>query len=105
MVRFNNCTSDLNAWVGIFREFSEAFGIEVDMNKALWYPIAKALEGMQLWRTVGIQHFSGEHITGFNEGRPLFVLKPDSKFNLANFMRVKSVLPLLVRSRLVLISC
>ena len=24
----------------------------------------------------------------FNEGRPLFVRKPDSKFNLANFMRV-----------------
>ena len=33
-------------------------------------------------------YFSGEHITGFNEGRPLFVRKPDSKFNLANFMRV-----------------
>ena len=33
-------------------------------------------------------YFSGEHITGFEEGRPLFVRTPDSKFNLANFMRV-----------------
>ena len=33
-------------------------------------------------------YFSGEHITGFEEGRPLFVRKPDSNFNLANFMRV-----------------
>ena len=33
-------------------------------------------------------YFSGEHITGFEEGRPLFVRSPESKFNLANFMRV-----------------
>ena len=33
-------------------------------------------------------YFSGEHITGFEEGRPLFVRTPDSKFDLANFMRV-----------------
>ena len=36
---------------------------------------------------VGMVHFSGEHITGFEEGRPLFVRRPDDKFNLANFMR------------------
>ena len=33
-------------------------------------------------------YFSGEHITGFEEGRPLFVRTTDSNFNLANFMRV-----------------
>ena len=33
-------------------------------------------------------YFSGEHITHFEEGRPLFVRMPDSRFNLANFMRV-----------------
>ena len=27
MVHCNNCTSDLNAWVGLFREFAEAFGM------------------------------------------------------------------------------
>ena len=32
-------------------------------------------------------YFSGEHMTGFEEGRPLFVRSPESKFNLANFMR------------------
>ena len=32
-------------------------------------------------------YFSGEHITGFEEGRPLFVRTSDSRFNLANFMR------------------
>ena len=33
MVHCNNCTSDLNAWVNIFKEFEEALGIPVDMNK------------------------------------------------------------------------
>ena len=32
-------------------------------------------------------YLSGEHITHFEEGRPLFVRTPDSRFNLANFMR------------------
>ena len=89
MVHCNNCTSDLNAWVGIFKEFSEAFGIEVDMNKLFGTLYNKALEGdADCGGLLAYNYFSGEHITGFNEGRPLFVRKPDSKFNLANFMRV-----------------
>ena len=45
MVHCNNCTSDLNAWVGLFKEFAEAFGIEVDMNKLFGTLYNKALEG------------------------------------------------------------
>jgi sugar (pentulose or hexulose) kinase len=33
-------------------------------------------------------YFSGEHITHFEEGRPLFVRTPESRFTLSNFMRV-----------------
>ena len=33
-------------------------------------------------------YLSGEHITGFDKGCPLFVRTPKSRFNLANFMRV-----------------
>ena len=33
MAHSNNCTSDLNAWVNVFKEFAEAMGMEVDMNK------------------------------------------------------------------------
>lgn len=32
MVHCNNCTSDLNAWIGLFKEFSEMFGMNIDMN-------------------------------------------------------------------------
>lgn len=89
MVHCNNCTSDLNAWVNIFKEFAEAFGVEVDMGKLFGTLYNKALEGdADCGGLLAYNYFSGEHITGFNEGRPLFTRKPDSKFNLANFMRV-----------------
>ena len=32
MVHCNNCTSDLNAWVNIFKEFADSMGIKTDMN-------------------------------------------------------------------------
>lgn len=89
MVHCNNCTSDLNAWVGLFKEFSEAMGIEVDMNKLFATLYNKALEGdADCGGLLAYNYFSGEHITGFEEGRPLFVRTPESKFNLANFIRV-----------------
>lgn len=89
MVHCNNCTSDLNAWVNIFKEFAEAFGIETDMNRLFGTLYNKALEGdADCGGLLAYNYFSGEHITGFEEGRPLFVRTPDSRFNLANFMRV-----------------
>lgn len=89
MAHCNNCTSDLNAWVGLFKEFAEAFGMDVDMNKLFGTLYNKALEGdAECDGLLAYNYFSGEHITGFEEGRPMFVRTPESKFNLANFMRV-----------------
>ena len=89
MVHCNNCTSDLNAWVNIFKEFAESFGIDVDMNKLFGTLYNKAMEAdKDCGGLLAYNYFSGEHITGFTEGRPMFVRTPDSKFNLANFMRV-----------------
>ncbi len=89
MAHCNNCTSDLNAWVSLFKEFAQAFGMEVDMNKLFGTLYNKALEGdPECGGLLAYNYFSGEHITGFDEGRPLFVRTPESKFNLANFMRV-----------------
>ena len=89
MVHCNNCTSDLNAWVSLFQEFSEAFGVEVDMTKLFSTLYNKALEGdADCGGLLAYNYFSGEHITNMEEGRPLFVRTPESKFTLANFMRV-----------------
>ena len=89
MVHCNNCTSDLNAWVGIFKEFCEAMGVQADMNQLFGTLYRKAMEGdADCGGLLAYNYFSGEHITGFEEGRPLFVRTPESRFNLANFMRV-----------------
>jgi len=88
MVHCNNCTSDLNAWVNIFKEFAEAFGMDVDMNKLFGTLYNKAMEGdVNGGNLLAYNYISGENITGMEEGRPMFVRTPNSKFNLANFMR------------------
>ena len=88
MVHCNNCTSDLNAWVNIFKEYSEAMGMKADMNQLFGTLYNKALEGdADCGGLMSCCYLSGEPITGFEEGRPLFVRTPDSRFNLANFMR------------------
>ena len=88
MVHCNNCTSDLNAWVNIFKEFAEAFGMKVDMNDLFGTLYNKALEGdADCGGLMSYNFFAGEPVVGLDEGRPLFVRMPDSKFNLANFMR------------------
>ena len=88
MVHCNNCTSDINAWVRIFKEYSEMMGMPVDMNQLYTSLFKKALEGdADGGGLLSYCYLSGEHITGFDDGRPLFVRTPSSKFTLANFMR------------------
>jgi sugar (pentulose or hexulose) kinase len=89
MVHCNNCTSDLNAWVNLFDEFADTFGMTIDKNDLYGKLYNKALEGdADCGNLLAYNYFSGEHVTGFDEGRPLFVRTANSKFNLANFMRV-----------------
>ena len=88
MVHANNCSSDLNAWIGLFRQFSESMGFEVDNNKLYSVLFNKALEGdPDGGGLLSYGYLSGENITGIDQGRPLFVRSPESNFNLANFMR------------------
>jgi sugar (pentulose or hexulose) kinase len=89
MVHCNNCTSDLNAWIGLFREFTSALGLEISQSKLYEMLYQKALEGdADCGELLAYNYFSGEHITHFEEGRPLFVRTPESHFTLSNFMRV-----------------
>lgn len=88
MVHCNNCTSDLNAWVNIFDEFAESIGTKLDKNKLFSILYNKALEGdADCGGLLSYNYFSGEPVTGFDEGAPLFVRRAEDTFNLANFMR------------------
>lgn len=89
MVHANNCTSDLNEWVDLFHEFTQALGVEVGELKLYELLFKKALAGdADAGGLLAYNYFSGESITNFEEGRPLFVRTPESRFTLANFMRV-----------------
>ncbi|HRF68693.1 MAG TPA: FGGY-family carbohydrate kinase [Muribaculum sp.] len=88
MVHCNNCTSDLNAWVGLFREYTELLGLPVDMNEIYGKLYNNALNGdSDSGGLLAYNYFSGEPVTGLAEGRPLFVRSVNDRFNLANFMR------------------
>lgn len=88
MVHCNNCTSDLNAWVNLFDEFAKSIGAAIDKNQLFSVLYHKALEGdADCGGLISYNYFSGEPVTGFDEGAPLFVRKADQTFNLANFMR------------------
>jgi sugar (pentulose or hexulose) kinase len=89
MVHSNNCTSDLNAWIGLFREFTDALGLEIGEAELFELLYQKALTGdADGGGLLAYNYFSGEHITHLEEGRPLFVRTPESRFTLSNFMRV-----------------
>ena len=88
MVHCNNCTSDLNAWVNLFKEYQELLGIPVDMNEIFSKLYNHALTGnSDCGGLISYNYFSGEPVTGLEEGRPLFVRSANDKFTLANFMR------------------
>ena len=88
MVHCNNCTSDLNAWVNLFKEYQELLGVPVDMNEVFGKLYNHALTGnADCGGLISYNYISGEPVTGLAEGRPLFVRSANDKFNLANFMR------------------
>jgi sugar (pentulose or hexulose) kinase len=88
MVHSNNCTSDLNAWVDLFQEFTTALGLEVGQSRLFEMLYQQALKGeADGGGLLAYNYFSGEHITHLEEGRPLFVRTPGSRFTLPNFMR------------------
>lgn len=88
MVHCNNCTSDLNAWVNLFKEYQQLLGIPVDMNTIYEKLYNHALTGdADCGGLISYNYISGEPVTGLAEGRPIFVRSANDNFNLANFMR------------------
>ncbi len=88
MSHANNGTSDLNAWVGLFQEFCSLMGLEADRETLFTRLYTHSLTGdPDCGGLLSYGYCSGENITFLNEGRPLFLRTPDSRFTLANFMR------------------
>ena len=88
MVHCNNFTGDVDAWVKLLGDAAKALGAQFDMDKLYITLYNKALEGdANCGGLLSYNYISGEQITGFAEGRPLFMRTPDANFSLENFMR------------------
>jgi sugar (pentulose or hexulose) kinase len=89
MAHSNNCTSDNDAWIGLFAEVTKALGMNIDKSEIYAPLLSMALQGdPDCGGLLAYGYISGEHATHFEEGRPMFVRSSNSNFNLANFMRV-----------------
>lgn len=88
MVHCNNGTGDLDAWVSVFGEFATALGVEVDSGRVFQLLYTAAMSGdPDGGGLLAYNYLSGEPIASLEEGRPLVVRSPDSRFTLANFVR------------------
>lgn len=88
MVHCNNCTSDLNAWAHLFKEFSELLGQSPQMRDIYTLLYNHSMEGdPDCGGLVTFNYIAGEHATGLTEGRPMFLRSPGDRFSLANFMK------------------
>ncbi|MDA3834238.1 MAG: FGGY-family carbohydrate kinase [Spirochaetales bacterium] len=88
MAHSNNCSSDYDAWINLFSQAGKALGITAPKSEVYDKLLGLALQAdADAGGLLSYGYVSGEHVTGFSEGRPLFVRKPDSAFTLPNFMR------------------
>lgn len=90
MVHCNNCSSDIDAWVKLFGEAASALGASFDMDALYGTLFCAALSGeADCGGLLSYNYLSGESITGFDEGRPLFLRLPGARLDLGNFMRAQ----------------
>lgn len=88
MVHCNNCTSDLNAWGNLLKEFAGLLGVELNLGQVLTMMFQKSLEADEdCGGLLSYNYFSGEGVTDIDEGRPVFLRKPDANLSFANFGR------------------
>jgi sugar (pentulose or hexulose) kinase len=88
MAHSNNGSSDLDAWMHLFRQVGKALGAEHAAEDLYERLLPLAVEGEpDAGGLLSINYVSGEHVTGFTEGRPLFARNQDSRFTLENFVR------------------
>ncbi len=88
MAHSNNCTTDLNAWMSLFQENLQAFGVQVSTEKLYETLFNQALQGSaDCGGLLSYGFHSGEHGLNLAKGCPMFIHPTNAQFNLANFMR------------------
>lgn len=88
MVHANNCTSEINEWVGLFDEVLNLFEISVPKNELFKRLFEKSKESDgDVGKLVSYNYLAGEPLAGTTNGAPMVVRPASGKLNLANFMQ------------------
>lgn len=88
MAHSNNCSSDLDAWIGLFGQAGKLLGAQFTTPVLYDKLLELALTGdADCGGLLSYGYLSGEHMTGFSEGRPVFARSQNSSFTLANVIR------------------
>ena len=90
MAHANNCTGEYDKWISLFSDAAKRLGAEFDKGKAYRILLEAAMKGdKDCGGLIPFNYISGESMTGFASGRPLFVRKQNASFTLENFMRAQ----------------
>jgi len=88
MAHTNTCTSEIDAWVGLIADAAKTMGWPLNMNQLYTTLFQKAMEGQaDCDGIISFNYFAGEPLTSTQTGRPMVLRLPNSKLNIANFMR------------------
>lgn len=90
MIHTNNCTTDLDAWLGLFSQFAELIGAPQSAEDLFGTLFSAGADGdADAGGVLTYNYVSGEHQTGVASGRPLLVREQSARFTLENFMRAQ----------------
>ena len=88
MVHCNTCSSDINAWLGMFKDMLSTFGANVSTNDLYTTLFKKAMEGdPDCGGTLSYNFFAAEPVMGLEKGCPMVIREPGKPLTLENFMR------------------
>ncbi|MDY5931074.1 MAG: FGGY-family carbohydrate kinase [Candidatus Ornithospirochaeta sp.] len=89
MVHCNNCTTDINSWINLFGEFASLIGADIDKSELYSTLYSASLSGSpDVKGLMSCGYYSGEGVTDFDSGIPVFLHRPDAPVHLGDFMRL-----------------
>ena len=90
MAHSNNCSTEYSAWIDLFGEAARMLGADISEEELYDRMMIAALKGdPDCGGLLAYGYHSGEHITGFTEGRPLLTRVSGNKLTPANVVRAQ----------------
>jgi len=88
MVHCNNCTSDINAWVGLFQSYNRLMGFEVSTDELFSHLFGGALGAEpDAGGLTSVPFVSAEPVASVESGHPLMVREPTGALDVQSLMR------------------